>query len=226
MTTSGRVAVYLEVGTRRTFAGALDWPGWSRSARTEEGALAELVAYAGRYAAVCAQAGAFGVPRDASALQVVERLKGSATTDFGAPDAVPAADRQPLDEAELERQVGLLRAAWRAFDSAMKATASVELRKGPRGGGRDHAGICSHVHGAERSYLASLGGRQRAGGSDGADEMPALREAVVAALFARGLGEPLDPASRTRKLWPPRSFVRRAAWHVLDHTWEMEDRAK
>jgi hypothetical protein len=24
--------------------------------------------------------------------------------------------------------------------------------------------------------------------------------------------------------WPPRYVVRRAAWHVLDHAWEIEDR--
>ncbi len=25
-------------------------------------------------------------------------------------------------------------------------------------------------------------------------------------------------------LWTARSFVRRVAWHTLDHTWEIEDR--
>jgi hypothetical protein len=25
-------------------------------------------------------------------------------------------------------------------------------------------------------------------------------------------------------IWPPRYFVRRVAWHVLDHAWEIEDR--
>ena len=220
MTTSGRVAVYLEVGTRRTFAGALDWPGWSRSARTEEGALAELVAYAGRYAAVCAQAGAFGGPRDASARQVVERLKGSATTDFGAPDAVPAADRQPLDEAELERQVGLLRAAWRAFDSAMKATASVELRKGPRGGGRDRDQVVAHVVSAEASYARKIGVKHPEPlAADGA-AVRALREDILAVLRKPWSGEEL-----TRKGWPPRYAARRIAWHVLDHAWEIEDKS-
>ena len=30
------VETYLEVGAKRVFAGALDWPGWCRSARREE----------------------------------------------------------------------------------------------------------------------------------------------------------------------------------------------
>jgi hypothetical protein len=36
--------VYPEVGSRRTFAGALDWPGWCRSGRKEELALEALAA--------------------------------------------------------------------------------------------------------------------------------------------------------------------------------------
>ncbi|MEA2520619.1 MAG: hypothetical protein QOI81_265, partial [Actinomycetota bacterium] len=26
-------------------------------------------------------------------------------------------------------------------------------------------------------------------------------------------------------MWSPRYFVRRAAWHVFDHAWEIEDRS-
>ncbi len=39
--------VYLEVGPRRIFAGAIDWPGWCRSGRDEETALEALVATRG-----------------------------------------------------------------------------------------------------------------------------------------------------------------------------------
>jgi len=28
------------------------------------------------------------------------------------------------------------------------------------------------------------------------------------------------------KRWTPQYFVRREAWHALDHTWEIEDRLK
>ncbi len=52
----GRVScpVYLEVGRRRTFAAALNWPGWCRSGKGEEAALEALAAYAPRYASVAA----------------------------------------------------------------------------------------------------------------------------------------------------------------------------
>jgi len=49
---SPKVEVALEVGSKRTFATALDWPGWCRSGRDEAGALDALLAYAPRYAAV------------------------------------------------------------------------------------------------------------------------------------------------------------------------------
>src|SRR5204862_2837109 len=130
--------VYLEVGKRRVFAGALDWPGWCRSGRDEETALESLLAYAPRYAAAVKKAArGFTLPEKASALDVVERLRGDATTDFGAPAVAPSSDRRPLDDAELERLTALLRACWAAFDASAKAAASAVLRKGPRGGGRD-----------------------------------------------------------------------------------------
>jgi len=37
--------VYLESGSRRTFAGAIDWPGWCRSGRDEASALEALLSY-------------------------------------------------------------------------------------------------------------------------------------------------------------------------------------
>src|ERR1019366_9322756 len=52
------VRVCLETGGRLSFASALDWPGWSRSGRGEEGAVERLRAYASRYAPVVRAAGA------------------------------------------------------------------------------------------------------------------------------------------------------------------------
>ncbi|HXG39541.1 MAG TPA: hypothetical protein VNJ28_01230, partial [Candidatus Limnocylindrales bacterium] len=77
------IPVYVEAGARRTFASAVDWPGWARSGRDEAGALAALVAYAPRYAAVVAPAGVpFPLPGGPGDL-VVERVAGDASTDFG-----------------------------------------------------------------------------------------------------------------------------------------------
>jgi hypothetical protein len=37
--------------------------------------------------------------------------------------------------------------------------------------------------------------------------------------------EPLpEKGPRGGIIWPARYFVRRTAWHVLDHAWEIEDR--
>ena len=38
-------------------------------------------------------------------------------------------------------------------------------------------------------------------------------------------GKPLPDPRTTKRPWSPRYAVRRAAWHVLDHAWEIEDRA-
>ena len=221
------IQVYLEITPRRTFAGAVDWPGWCRSGKTAEEALEALAAYGPRYAKAIGKATGFIAPADASTLKVTERLKGSPTTEFGAPAVAPRSDRQPVNEAELKRQLGLLQAAWRAFDRALKRHAGVELRKGPRGGGRDQGRMASHVFGAEQSYLNALGARPpKATAKETDAEVRALRKAVLAALSARARDEPIDNPSGTRKRWLPRFYVRRAAWHALDHAWEIEDRAQ
>ena len=108
------ITVYLETAAKRAFAGAVEWPGWSRSGRGDDQALEALAAYRSRYAAVLAAAKLVG-PASAR-FEVVERLAGNATTDFGAPGIPPAADERPLDEAELERQQAILRASWVALE--------------------------------------------------------------------------------------------------------------
>src|SRR5512134_1631011 len=88
-----KINVYLEVGQKRTFAGALDYPGWCRSGRDEASALQALLDYGPRYARVLRPAGLdFHSPADVSEFVVVERVEGNATTDFGAPDLAMAND--------------------------------------------------------------------------------------------------------------------------------------
>jgi hypothetical protein len=54
--------------------------------------------------------------------------------------------------------------------------------------------------------------------------MRQVREAALATLEALSRGdEPEDPSAVKRR-WSPRAFVRRSAWHALDHAWELEDR--
>jgi len=110
------------------FACALDWPGWCRSGKNEDAALAALAAYAGRYAAVTREA-AIAFPQ-AVTFDIVERLPGSAGyTDFGAPGALATRDRNPLTGTKAERQARLVQAAWAIFDG-VAAAAPADLRKG------------------------------------------------------------------------------------------------
>jgi hypothetical protein len=220
------INVYLEVGSRRTFAAALDWPGWCRMGRDEATALQTLFEYGPRYARILRPARlGFQSPDDLSVFVVVERLKGNATTDFGAPDLAPASDTQPLDDAELRRLQALLKACWRAFDAAIELAEGKTLRAGPRGGGRALNGIMQHVLGAERGYLTSLGGKVSQAESS-PRSLEATRRVILKTLEASAHGEIAEYGSRGGKRWLPRYFVRRETWHVLDHIWEIEDRLK
>ncbi len=223
---TGEVQVYTESGAKRAFAGVIEWPGWSRGGRRQDDALGALFAYAPRFAdAVAGSLPGFKVPRSVSDLVVVERLRGDATTDFGAPAVAPAADARQIDSRELKRLVSILEASWGAFDRIVHAAVGTELRKGPRGGGRELDGIVDHVIGAEVSYVAKLAvPRPKVEGRGWREAAEEERGVVRDALF-RAVTEGL-PAKGPRggSVWLPRYFVRRAAWHVLDHAWEIEDR--
>ena len=214
------VKVAVEAGPKRTFAVALDWPGWARAGKTEEDALAALADYAQRYARVA------GEPELADAgYEVVERLKGGSGTDFGVPSSFAKADQRPLKPADAKRQERLLQAAWNAFDASARRAKGKELRLGPRGGGRSLEKMGSHVLEAEEAYLHQLGTkRPKAVDASLESRMKRVRTAALASLAAAARGDdPPDP-NQVRKRWSPRYFVRRSAWHALDHAWELEDR--
>ena len=190
--------VYLEQGRTWTFACAVDWPGWARRGKGDEAALEELSAYAGRYAAA--------MPGfQAGELHVVGTVPGNATTDFGAPDARGPWDEAPADVAVLAER---MEHCWAAFDRTV-AEASAELRKGPKGGGRDRDGVVAHVREAERAYGSKLGVRVPP-----RTPWEEQRAAMSAAVLAGAPGA----------AWPVSYGVRRIAWHVLDHAWEIEDK--
>jgi hypothetical protein len=220
------IDVYLETGEKRIFAGALDWPGWNRLGRSADEALQALVDYGQRFAQVLQGTGLdFQPPAGPDGLRVVERLEGTKTTDFGAPDAMPARDKARLDGADLEHYEALLGAYWRAFAAAVSGAGGRELRKGPRGGGRDVEGIAGHVLNSEAAYLRSLGRKFRLYEGEPLNvQIDRIRQEELAALAAGARGELPTQGPRGGKIWPPRYFVRRAGWHVLDHLWEIEDR--
>jgi hypothetical protein len=220
------LAVYLEVGQKKTFAGALDWPGWCRSGRDEATALAALADYAPRYASLFGGTDlTFTPPGGPDTFTVVERLTGSSATDFGVAGLAPARDAEPFDEVERARSEAILAAIWQAFDRAIAAAEGRELRKGPRGGGRDRDKLVRHVLGADAGYLRGLG--QKFGPHDDApldDELARTRAAIRAALVAAARGEIPARGPRGGTIWLPRYYVRRVAWHTVDHLWELEDR--
>jgi hypothetical protein len=218
--TGASIAVYLERGTRRVFACALDWPGWCRSGKDDDRALESLAAAGPRYAAVAARAG-LEPPRFAlEDFEVVEYLAGSATTDFGAPDRAASADHDALTSKETKRLAALVDASWKILDQVVAMSPPV-LRKGPRGGGRDRDAVFEHVLGAEASYARSLGVRISAPDREDAAEIARLRQAILGALRTRAA----DDAGGKKK-WPLPYAARRIAWHVLDHAWEIEDRSE
>jgi hypothetical protein len=222
------IDVYVETGKTRTFAIALDWPGWCRSGRDETSALQTLSDYGARYAEVLGTTGlGFHAPSEASTFEVVERQTGNASTDFGAPNLTVAWDSKLVDEAELERWQILLQACWVAFNSAVQKADGHELRKGPRGGGRDLAKIIEHVRDVNASYLSSLGGKVKLNDQDKPiHALAPIREAILATLTAAVHGEIPTQGPRGGLRWTPRYFVRRLAWHELDHAWEIEDRVE
>jgi hypothetical protein len=215
-----RIAIGLEATPKKAFASALEWPGWSRAGRDEAVALAALAASAGRFAIAARETGlAFG-PVTPGDLAVVERLPGTATTAFGAPDVVFARDARPTDATDGERLATLVRAAWSLLDQ-VAAIAPAGLRKGPRGGGRDRDAIVAHVIAAESAYARRIGLRLHEPDPGDVGAVAAIRAAI-----ADVLARPTDGGPIAGGRWPARYAARRIAWHVLDHAWEIEDRAE
>jgi hypothetical protein len=216
MGNDGQIGVFIESGRSRVFASALDWPGWARRDKSEDLAIQALADYLPRYLTVVELA---GVAPPAGDLAVSERHAGLAkNADFGALGEIAVADREPLPAEAGARLALLLEASWRAFDRGALA-APAQLRKGPRGGGRDTEQIVQHVLGAEVMYARKMGLARDKSAAEDQDAATALRERIAAAV--RAPASLLMPANG----WPVRYAVRRMAWHVLDHLWEIEDKS-
>jgi hypothetical protein len=212
-----RVPVAIEVGQKRTFVWGVDWPGWCRSGKGDEGAMEALLAAAPRYAEVARQAGLRFPSVAIGDLQVVSSVPGSSGTDFGVPSMVIDADRRAVRADEAEGLVGLVKASWEVFDR-ISAAAPEELRKGPRGGGRDTTKIIAHVNEADHAYAREMG--LRLSPPHDRPGVEAIRAAMLEVLHRTSDGSPL-----AERRWPPRYAARRIAWHALDHAWEIEDRS-
>jgi hypothetical protein len=154
-----------------------------------------------------------------SDLEVVERVPGNATTEFGALGVVPRVDFAAIDRAEARRLAALVEASWATLDDVV-SSAPASLRKGPRGGGRDRDPIVTHVLGSEAAYARKLGLRHRSPEPDDVAAIAALRDDIIRALRDAADTPPVEP-----KAWPAQYAARRIAWHALDHAWEIEDKS-
>ena len=206
---------------KRAVAFSIDWPGWSRGAKTGELALETLEFYRERYRSVMSLAG-MGREFDAAGpLEIVEDRIGTGSTDFWGISFSPcSAEQGPMSETELERGITLLQACWTYFDG-VAARVSTGMRRGPRGGGRDRDRIVRHTIRTESEMFAKqVGLREPELAALTPDGLRQHREAYVAAMRAYNAGE----VKRRMRSWTLPFLIRHSAYHTLDHAWEMEDK--
>jgi hypothetical protein len=215
------IRVMIEQGRKKPVAVAVafDWPGWERSGKSEEDALRVLDTYRGRYAKVAELAGIADEFSGTGEPFVVERTEGIGMTDFyGISMKAAGAEEGQMSDAACERKIALLRASWTYFDD-VASRVSAELRKGPRGGGRDRDRIVQHVNNVETGDFAlKVGVVTPPEAWRDPKALHEYRDAFCTAIRdynARGA-----PARN----WTVQFVIRHTAYHVLDHAWEMEDR--
>jgi hypothetical protein len=215
------VRTVLERGPKgkKVVAFALDWPGWSRGAKSPEEALATLESYRLRYRRVATLARMTRALDEAGPLQVIEDRVGTGSTDFWGISFSPSSfERGAMDDKELARKVRLLRACWAYFDS-VAARVSPEMRKGIRGGGRERDEIVRHTRRVEsEDFAKKVGLRVPEGAAVEGTALLTYREDYVAALRAAHRGEGVI------RTWTLPFLIRHSAFHVMDHAWEMEDK--
>jgi hypothetical protein len=206
---------------KRSVAFGIDWPGWSRGATSAELAVETLESYRERYRPVAGLAGMAGEFGAAGPLEIVEDKVGTGSTDFWGISFSPSAtEQEPMDETELERKIVILRACWAFFDG-VAARVSPEMRKGPRGGGRDRTQIIRHTIRTEsEDFAKKVGLRIPEEAALTPDGLRQHRETYIAAMRAYNAGE----VKRGMRSWTLPFLIRHSAYHTLDHAWEMEDK--
>lgn len=213
--------VRMEHGPRaeKVVAYAADWPGLERNAPNEPAALATLITYRSRYEDIARRAGLHDEYLRETGIDIIERYKGSTSTDYhGLSFASSPQEREsPILPDDCDRQLLILNACWEYFDDVAERV-SAELRKGPSGGGRNREQILSHVYGAEIQWAK----RVKVNTPPGFLLLPHRRRehrdkftAGVRAACAAG-----KPAGD----WTLSFLIRRTAYHLMDHAWEMEDK--
>src|SRR5215203_6869274 len=204
------VRTVLERGPKgkRSVAFGIDWPGWSRGAKSPELALETLESYRERYRPVSGLAGMARQFDAAGPLEIVEDKVGTGSTDFWGISFSPSAtEQEPMGEKELERGITLLRACWAIFDG-VAARVSPEMRKGPRGGGRDRDQIISHtIRQESENFATGVGLKIPEEGAMTPDGLREYREAYVDAMWAYNTGE-----GRRMRSWTLPFLIRHSAF--------------
>jgi hypothetical protein len=216
-----RVVVQHGPRDKKVAAVAIDWPGWSRGARTAGDAVDTLDAYRERYRPVAHRAG-LAIELDATGdLEVVEDHVGVGSTDYWGISFAPSSfEHGPMTDDELDRKLGLLEAAWSHFDE-VGARVSPEMAKGPRGGGRDRDQIIRHVLLNEQADLArKVGVETPVDALTTSEGLRIHRERFLAALREHGA----EGRMARGRNWTIALLIRHTAYHALDHAWEMEDK--
>ncbi len=217
---SDRLRVMLEIGPKgkNVVAVAPDWPGLERGAKTEEAAIERLRTYLPRFAWVANRAGMEGEFSTHPTIDVADRYPGNGSTDFwGISFAFSDIDSEDISTHELERQLTLLQACWTFFDD-VRSRVSAELQKGPRGGGRDRDAIVNHTFGTERDWARKVGVETPQGVMLTSRGLKAHRADFCDAVRI------YHAEGKMARTWPLRFLIRHAAYHVMDHAWEMEDK--
>lgn len=215
------VRVVVERGPKgkKSVAFAVDWPGWSRGAKTPEAAVERLAMYRERYRPVAESAGLGAEFGAAGPLDIMEDRVGTGSTDFWGISFSPCAlEVEPMSDGELERKLALMQACWGYFDR-VAASVSAEMRKGPRGGGRDRDQIIRHTLCNESDQFAKRLGLvvpERAVLTP--DGLRDFRAAYLETMRSYNRGE-----GKRMRTWNLPFLVRHTSYHLMDHAWEMED---
>jgi hypothetical protein len=113
-----------------------------------------------------------------------------------------------------------MQACWAFFDDVRRQV-SAEMKKGPRGGGRDRDHIVRHTFAAEQDWATKLGVLTPDGAMLTDEGLKVHRGAYCQAIQEY---HSQDKMAGQRAKWPLRYLIRHTAFHTLDHAWEMEDK--
>jgi hypothetical protein len=205
---------------KKAVAFAIDWPGWSRGAKTPDLALEVLESYRERYRPVAEAAGLVEEYDAAGPLDIIEDEIGTGSTDFwGISFAPSGVEVEPMTPDDLDRKIRLLQACWACFD-ATAARVSPEMKRGPRGGGRDRDTIIRHTVRVESEEFAPrIGLRIPERAALTPDGLRDYRADYLATMRAYNVGE-----GKRMRSWNLPFLIRHSAYHSMDHAWEMADK--